>query len=214
MSSELLTAEVIFSQSVPLPGIRRHALDPDSKPLHSAVHDLESFFWVLVWLCLLLVRPAEARNTEDCGRVLRDAMKDLFDGDEDRYLAASKELTWVSDQKFTNKVLINISPYCLPLKNLVITFRRTLYNAYIERNFEGLHEAVLALFDDALAQLEPLSNEYLPAMIEEDRRRAKDCPGHWDTHALKRSGKAPLPSSLPASPSSSDAPEAKKRRKD
>lgn len=50
-------------------------------------------------------------------------------------------------------VIRKMSPWCQPLRLLLIRFRKVMIDAYRAKQFENLHDDVLALFDEVIRDL-------------------------------------------------------------
>lgn len=162
MSGELLRSEKYNMKG---PGdykdiqINRHG-EVKAGPRHEAVHDLESFFWVLLWLCLSRAgagtRRSELLDMQNISERVQRLQNDFFELFEDyrpASLGNSKKILWTGSNAMLVRLLQSFTPFCAPLQDLVGKFYITLMDAFIDRNFEGLHDNVLKCFDDAEAIL-------------------------------------------------------------
>lgn len=98
-------------------------------PMHDAVHDLESFFWVLLWLCLSRVGPGVRRSelsdltsTSLQEMELKKTFYALFDEDNPAALGLYKQKCLVSNHMWLDKLTAQFTPFYGPLQYLVEDF--------------------------------------------------------------------------------------------
>ncbi|KAF8518112.1 hypothetical protein BU17DRAFT_48989 [Hysterangium stoloniferum] len=94
--------------------------------VHDAVHDMESFLWVIIYLALTRQSPGGSRRQEleagdRRGAVLREVIARFFDYPPDTLQIEKQRLftVGVGDQILENDILENFHPYFTPLKRLV-----------------------------------------------------------------------------------------------
>lgn len=194
MSGEILQKEAYFFQ---LPGEtslkaaqRFEALGPIT---HDAVHDLESFFWVLMWLCMSRGAPSRRRDelqAQPDGSVstrnLRALFHKHFESEDVEKIGILRDSFW-KDGLRNGILLTNFTAYCMPLQTLADQFFSILQAAYSSRNFEKLHEDVIKCFDASLAGLHQNPPKYSAELLskietaqrDEDERRRNDL-GVWN----------------------------------
>jgi hypothetical protein len=93
---------------------------------HDAVHDLESFFWVLIHICITRQGPGGARREEleqkneanEAYNGLRRVIYYLFDSDMDT-MGANKARLFTHPAEFEPYILNNFHPYFQLLKEVV-----------------------------------------------------------------------------------------------
>lgn len=159
-------------------------------PSHNEVHDLEAFFWVVVWYCISRGAPATRRSelfTEHPDRNsihLRKEFRLTFEIDDDDSLAGRKMCIICTKSIFERSLLSHISEYCLPLKSLVMKLYLALRSAHEQHTADGLYEKVIEAFDDAETAVEKLPEEYkmkyLAQQEAEEKRRDQESPERWD----------------------------------
>ena len=112
------------------------AIDVLMHEMHRRKHDLESIYWLLIWIILRHVEHNQGE--EACGK--------LFDVD-DRELAASQKRTWLvtSDLRISNN-----EPLTGLLESLRILFRKQLGDKDTA-SVEVTYDTLLATIDDALS---------------------------------------------------------------
>ncbi|KAF8963675.1 hypothetical protein BDZ97DRAFT_988602 [Flammula alnicola] len=134
------------------------------KVYHDAVHDLESFFWVLVQICLTRKGPGGERREE-----LTVDLKDVSAIDNERYqqlrivvwcvfesdfgrLRDNKEHIFRASEIFERYILSNLHSYFDPLKPLMSEWFNLLRLAHTHRGLEyrAVHDRVLAILDGVL----------------------------------------------------------------
>jgi hypothetical protein len=193
MSSEILAKRPIFPRRIAVVSRKQRTVGVPTQriqletPQHDAVHDLEAFFWVLVWFCMSRDGPATRRvellaESRDSS-YLRTAFVDLFEAD-DGGLASNKERMFLAKIHFEATVLPNMSGYCEPLEQLVEEFYDILTAAHKSRDYQGLYDQIIDAFDAAEKTLMELPSDFIDVYralerAEQERRR-KDLGGHWD----------------------------------
>lgn len=203
----------------------------DGGPEPSFQHDLEAFFWVLVYLCLSRGAPA-LRRTELLKAMPENPMATLFQGQFfSLFEAADNAMGYNKYEIMTEpddlrRVVRNISGWCRPLVPLVEAFHKALVDTYKSREMDGLYDAVISAFDEAL-KLDALQDEsehskmYLVNLQQEMERRKKDFPGDWDKvnspsakglNPASRQGSAGRSSLAQAPPSPSPVPGRKRAK--
>ncbi|KAI0924109.1 hypothetical protein AcV5_010538 [Taiwanofungus camphoratus] len=165
---------------------------PRLHPKHDFIHDLESFFWVLVWLCMSRSGPAKRReelitpNSED--DEFCETFKQLFEGSDD-VLVLMKEKVFRVPESFDSAVLDHVTDWCDPLKSLLEKFYDILTAAYADekRNFDiKIYEAVINAFQTMEDELEKRpEKKYAKLREHEEARRHRDLQGHWDLSSPK-----------------------------
>lgn len=159
MSGELLTGEaytVPQSKPLVLSDFKLTAATAEYKPRspsvdiavsHDVVHDLESFFWVLCWLCVSYEGPSTRRtHAWDKGEAvtanLKGAIRAMFESTDARLLASEKALFLISAPQ-KSELRRWCAPYFRPLLPLVTGLHSTLKDAYATRTFTKLHTEFL-----------------------------------------------------------------------
>ena len=115
-------------------------LPQDAVFFHDAAHDMESFLWVVVNICLTRQGPgANMTRDEDDPRdiALEELLWDLFDSDENNLLKKKRGL--LAQPELMNDILDKFHPYFNELKPLVLQWWHTLVLAYRFRAYEYLH---------------------------------------------------------------------------
>ena len=89
---------------------------------HSFMHDLESFFWVLFWICI----HYDGRNEK--GEVKRKIVSkyEKWNYADTEELADSKTAMVVEEERF-NKTIAGFTPTCQPLAPCVQDLRRYIF---------------------------------------------------------------------------------------
>ncbi|KAI0329143.1 hypothetical protein GY45DRAFT_916885 [Cubamyces sp. BRFM 1775] len=174
ISVKILNTKMVY---VPWQGDR----STPSAVVHDAIHDMESFFWVLLYLCITRAGPGgECRKDMICklneipeeqqGQVeeLRDLVHCLFDGDMTN-LASTKKDLFEQPQNFEQQVLCHIHPYFEVLKPTLSRWWNLLVLAYAFEGYEyhNIHALVIELLDQAAVGL--ASN---PQQLEEGSQNA------------------------------------------
>ncbi|KAL2826014.1 hypothetical protein BJY01DRAFT_151358 [Aspergillus pseudoustus] len=113
----------------------------------SFVHGLESFFWVLFWICIHFNGP------DDPGRVVKEFDEWNYVNTED---LAKLKLGTVSDDDIFENTMGKFTEYHKPLKRWVDKLRRVIFpNGKIRRKDDkGLFSRMLLILQDAQEALE------------------------------------------------------------
>lgn len=178
MSGEILSGRPYSFPPPQLKNIRFTAEDEDiMEPMpatgrtvkHDAVHDLESFFWVLCWLGVSYEGPATRRTCawpEDAiiRRDLKDSIKFTFESLDDFTLARQKGHLLVHEDPASSEMSSWFPPYFRPAIRLVAALHEILREAYSKREFTAVHENFLAQFAFAEAM------RVLPTWHDTDER--------------------------------------------
>ncbi|KAG6859003.1 hypothetical protein C0995_011338 [Termitomyces sp. Mi166 len=138
-----------------------HGAEP--RFVHQAIHDLESFLWVLVRICMSRKGPGIGMGREkelDINKpgfynpALSHALVSYFDGTED-VLKESKAKLLRSTERFENDIVKNFDPYFEPFKPLVRQWWNIIILGYMYRahEFYNIHHHILRIIDDALPTL-------------------------------------------------------------
>lgn len=127
--------------------------------LHSAIHDLESFFWVLLFLCLTRKGPGGERRDELrenppadnlAAQKLHQMVHCLFDTTNDTVLDHNKRNLFGSPDQLEGYILESFHPYFDPLKPLVVEFWNVIRFGYLTYDDTApgiIHELVLDLLE-------------------------------------------------------------------
>lgn len=143
-------------------------------PVHSVVHDLESFSWVFVVLCLTrkgpgghrrneFIRGTEALDAEAEQKAsrLRGVVSALFDAGEAEVKNSKYEL-FRTPREFESIIQPFFHPYFNRVKGLLLKWWNLLqltYSLYDEVAQGTLHDQVLALLDEELQDAAKWSTE-------------------------------------------------------
>jgi len=147
---------------------------------HDAVHDMESLFWVLVYLCLTGRGPGAGMWREE---LLQDALnKDTeleqllnlnFDNSDRHIIFNNKSELFNPSEPFMERAIEKFHPYFENLKSMMIQWWVTLIIALDERKIEyyTIHDQILGILDNTISSLPPESDECL-SVKEIERREA------------------------------------------
>ncbi|KAF7969843.1 hypothetical protein HWV62_25912 [Athelia sp. TMB] len=231
MSSEILTK----SEMKLLGNIQMGASSAPvaAKPIvgHLPVHDLEAFFWVLVYFCISREGPARRRAelsqepSADTKPLVRH-FTGLFAAESDLFLSDKKQNVWNSDAVAQKSIMHNVSRRTAPLIPLIAKMYRLLKHAYTTRLFDNLHDAIIEAFDEAEVELSNLPADEDPILLkhiaslreaEEERRRRKDMSGQGDIQspsnkAMPTASASTFWTALPQLPQPHDSPSRPSKR--
>ena len=165
-SGEILSARRYFSNLV-------------SKVFHDAVHDLESFFWVLVHICMTRQGPGGVRREEleqenqdnEDYEGLRRVVYCFFDSEDNR-MAENKAEIFTHQNHLEQYVLGNFHDYFRPLQELVKEWYHLLILAHKFHAFEyhNIHDMVLEILDRAVDSAPPEDIDERAQKVLDDRK--------------------------------------------
>ncbi|KAH6912253.1 hypothetical protein BKA70DRAFT_1422965 [Coprinopsis sp. MPI-PUGE-AT-0042] len=107
--------------------------------IHSAIHDMESFFWVLIWICLTRAGPGVAQSSPSDAETAAEkdrfervaAMRYFFfDGPQSTLLINKQALFSNGEGDITKHFFPLFSPYFEPLQELILEWFRLLDLAF------------------------------------------------------------------------------------
>ncbi|KAF5376687.1 hypothetical protein D9615_007842 [Tricholomella constricta] len=174
-----MSPEVLFGNFINYKGYDRQEFH------HNSVHDLESFFWVLVRICLTRRGPGLGMVREELkpnskGNPLRIIVKEYFESDEPN-IKETKYQLFLKESRFEEDLIPFFDKtYFESLRPLVLKWWATLVLAYCFHGNEyyHIHSHILRLLRDSLRTL-PASGQD-EATAKEIRRRKK-----YYRHSLK-----------------------------
>ncbi|KAL7279496.1 hypothetical protein ACG7TL_007339 [Trametes sanguinea] len=119
-------------------------LEAYPETLHEPLHDIESFYWVLIWVVLRRTRCHREGVAEG------DALcQDLFSADKDSF-AANQKGGWLRNRK--SFVVSHNEPLTTLIRRFNLMVGRSQLDPFeLVRKAVLTHGAVLALFDETLA---------------------------------------------------------------
>ncbi|KAG6908722.1 hypothetical protein DXG01_003567 [Tephrocybe rancida] len=144
MSAEVISRETLYSP----PGYKRTPAF-----VHDVIHDIESFLWALVHICMTrkgpginMKRPELDESSENYDPTLRHAIVSYFDGDENM-LRNLKVSLLRHPEKFEDEILVHFDSYFMPLKPLVRQWWSILILGYKYRGNEyyNIHSHITPL---------------------------------------------------------------------
>ncbi|KAI9065068.1 hypothetical protein FKP32DRAFT_533927 [Trametes sanguinea] len=164
-SAMILNSDPIYVDRDGLPTLCPSAQYPD------AIHDMESFFWLLLNISITSSGPGAERREELCDnhpdgdRVpeevldLCDVVYRLFEGPLET-IAQNKKVLFEKPKEFESSVLCHVHPYFDPLKPLLRRWWQLLVLAYKFEGYEyyGIHGFVIRLLEETLRNLQVQDN--------------------------------------------------------
>lgn len=114
---------------------------------HNFMHDLESFFWLLFWLCAHWNGPGQKRSKTEYESW-------NYKGTEE--LAREKAGLVIEEDKFTKEVYKNFGPYCKPLIPCIQELREVIFPGGKRRLNEnrGLYLRIKSVLEKARNHLD------------------------------------------------------------
>ena len=162
---------------------------------HTAIHDMESFFWVLLFICLTRCGPGGHRRKELSNGWPLNTVEDkqlasvvfcLFQGDQ-LTLRVNKNQLLNQREDLEQFILPSIHPYFEPLKPLILNWWNILVNGFRDITLHSetttygyLYQYPVTAFRHALKEaMSQLPNcidspDIQEMMATEDQRRLKD----------------------------------------
>ena len=148
---------------------------------HNAIHDMESFFWVLVYICLTRNGPGGKRRPElvppkPGGRSsLYDMIQKVFENANLSDLALQRQNLVMNLPLFKQAILNHFHPYFGPLESMMekwyTLLQRARYHHSIE--YDHIHIHVKAILDEAILNLPPDDPSYVDGTITASQAREK-----------------------------------------
>ncbi|KAK7684307.1 hypothetical protein QCA50_012631 [Cerrena zonata] len=140
---------------------------------HDAVHDIESFFWVFLYICLTWAGPGNTRR-KDLDPKVQHIILSLYDGTSSE-ISRNKARMFRSNMLET-EVLPAIHPYFESLHGFLSQWFGLLRRAHeyhlIER--DNIHNLTLKLIDSELENIPVETKETAIMLTEQERKRRKD----------------------------------------
>ncbi|KAG5636007.1 hypothetical protein H0H81_009387 [Sphagnurus paluster] len=143
---------------------------------HNSVHDVESFLWVLVYICLTRRGPGMAMIRDEFlngfGAVYICAYK-YFDNDSPTELAQAKFSLFTHPQLFQSEIVDHFHPYFEGLKGLVSRWWRLLILAYTYHGNEYyyIHNHIIRILEKTIADLQDPETPHQDTIDELLRRK-------------------------------------------
>ncbi|KAI0072497.1 hypothetical protein K474DRAFT_1711526 [Panus rudis PR-1116 ss-1] len=221
VSAELLSRSPYFVKEVDLDLLDDEQLmsDPAGQPgistsvilFHCWLHDLESFFWVLLWCCISRGGPGGMRRPElwsntPAEKPLRESFRQLF---EHATLDGMASFKWrlLNHQTYFRDMLHHTSTYCKILNPLLADFYKILRRAFKEGNHTSdlvntVHDEVVAAFAKTEARSLALNKSSAPVGDSSNHVKREDASHYAPTNALSKAkiprfplsrGRAPAP---------------------
>ena len=147
---------------------------------HDAVHDLESFFWVLIHICITRKGPGagdhcqeleQANDENQAYHTLRRVILCFFESD-DATIRENKRELFQNPHHVGEFVLDQFHPYFRPLRKLVEEWYHVLQLAHEFHAFEyrDIHDMVLEIVDKTLVSLPANGIDHAAQEVLNDRK--------------------------------------------
>ncbi|KAG6818260.1 hypothetical protein H0H93_006482 [Arthromyces matolae] len=171
-----MSAEVIYGRTVITPAGQTKA-PPFA---HQAIHDLESFLWVLVRICLTrkgagvdMYRDELKEDAEEYDPELAAVLEQYFGTTNPPSLQTKKLFLMLQPEEFDN-IIKHFHSYFDPLKGLVRQWWDILILGYKYRAYEffNMHQCIVRLLSDALKDSAILDHDKEgEARVMDERRK-------------------------------------------
>ena len=148
---------------------------------HNAIHDIESFFWVLVYICLTRNGPGGKRRPEltlpkPGGRsALYNTIQKVFENANLSDLTLRRENLVMDLLLFKQDILNHFHPYFGPLEPMMEKWYTLLQRARHHHSIEydHIHIHVKAILDEAIMNLQPDDPSHADGTIAASQAREK-----------------------------------------
>ncbi|KIJ45924.1 hypothetical protein M422DRAFT_778678 [Sphaerobolus stellatus SS14] len=165
-----------------LPYMSHDIVSVTSKNAHDSVHDIESFFWVLIHIALIRGGPGGVRriiSNSDTEERLNHILTNYFDSEDPSKISAYKwtifaEVSYEAAKlNLEEDLLNNFDPYFDPLKPFIREWWSVLKMAYEFKAYElwNIHDHTQKLFEEAIENLGP--NPHADADLEAQQQWAQ-----------------------------------------
>ncbi|KAG6242348.1 hypothetical protein E4U24_005773 [Claviceps purpurea] len=130
---------------------------------HSFMHDLESFFWVLFWICIHYEGPGTAIEP-----IRYESWNYILDAQ-----LAERKLGVISDEHFKDPKTLGFTPYCQPLVPHVNKLRKAVFPGGNPRDrpFPGLYSKMIKVLDEAQKDPAVLAEYTMPRKSSKSARK-------------------------------------------
>lgn len=141
---------------------------------------MESFLWILLYLCLTRDGPGGSRREElkgeNCGgdaNSVEQIVYCFFDSEDKHDLAHNRKLLFNDHEDMKNHIVKQFHPYFDVLKPLVIEWWRLLRFAYYSGSYTPMHQPLLGVLDNTLEDIAkmPPSTPSAATLAELERRK-------------------------------------------
>ena len=147
---------------------------------HDAIHDIESLFWVLMFICLvregpgmnMLRRELISDTAENDG--LQGIIYRYFDASEFNKILLNKGKLFTNFEKMEVDILHNFHSYFEPLKEMMVRWWHIMVLAYRHRKFEyyAIHDQIIDIIKKTMDELSE-SQDFRTGKEETRRREAR-----------------------------------------
>ncbi|GJJ10630.1 hypothetical protein Clacol_004857 [Clathrus columnatus] len=160
-----------------IPFISHELMTHEESTIHNAIHDLESFWWIIIYLCLTRESGGGHRRkneavTDETSRLIRN----LFDS-SDLQVGKTKAKYFHKDNgtALFDALLTHFPGYFAPLESMLKRWREVVVLGYTFKAYEYhlVHKYVLRIIAEAINSL-PVALERSEAVDNEIRRREDD----------------------------------------
>ncbi|KAI0051942.1 hypothetical protein FA95DRAFT_107438 [Auriscalpium vulgare] len=181
--------------------VAKAAVEPLPVPvLHSAIHDLESFFWVLCFIGLYCDGPGRPRTTwntsPERSAGLRKFMREAFEQPNPHNIALEKYALMTDPRVFELHVVSNFAPYfSVSATSAVRLLYQLLRTVYARRELDDKHDSFMQILKTAgwgvtALQWHDTNPEYRQ-MEEEAKKWRQEKKATWDSPSAR--GLLPVP---------------------
>jgi len=182
---------------------------------YEAIHDIESLFWVLTFICLVRKGPGinmlrtELFEDNPKDKELQNLLHSYFDSDNRLVICGNKKRLFNRKERMDDDILANFHPYFEPLKNMMDQWLCIMIFAYKHRKLEyyTIHDQIIHIVDKAIESLSKSQPNDDPKTKAEAKRRqdlrkerVKWFKGRSDETAFDASGDQEAVSALEFSP--------------
>ncbi|EIN05139.1 hypothetical protein PUNSTDRAFT_137821 [Punctularia strigosozonata HHB-11173 SS5] len=178
-TKSVMSGELISPARAPYhPGFNRYVV------VQGVIHDIESFFWVLVYLCLTRTGKGQWRDEllkdppEDdvAKKILHNIVYCLYDSSEEAVLKDNKAALFLMPDHMENHIVKAFHPDLICLQPLVLSWWKLLvfsYRTYNDLTPGVIHAQVLKLFDE---ELKGIKQQFEAQTLDAARSSAESQP--------------------------------------
>ncbi|KAH9946462.1 hypothetical protein B0H21DRAFT_416405 [Amylocystis lapponica] len=161
---------------------------------HNSIHDMETMFWILDYLCLTrdgpggsLRKELKEGNSGGAANSVEQTVYCFFDSENVQALAHNRRLLYADHKNVETYVVEQFHPYFAVLKPLVLEWWRLLRFAYFSGSYTPMHQPFLAALNKTLEEIDkkPPSKQSAATLAELERRR-KDLSRVHEFRAMQK----------------------------
>jgi Fungal protein kinase len=144
--------------------------------IHKSRHDLESLFYVLIYLCTNVQSPAHLRDVEDLERFQSVPMRSWFEPKSSLMRLGLDKAGALA--RFRTRILPYFSSYFDDLKPCILALHRALFPTLVSLfspndKDELIHDTFINIFDKTLQTLARIDSVHTPILYQPHRTSSR-----------------------------------------